>query len=67
VSAGSAYSSGILEQAFMMKLAGEMQRRLEEERMKRGVSAGSGKIWREVERELRDLSGDPEAPPAYMQ
>lgn len=63
----SPISSGILEQAFMRKLAGEMERRLEGERRKRSVSVGSGKIWREVERELREISRNPEAPPAYRQ
>lgn len=57
--AGSAHGSGILEKAFLMKLAGEMQRRLEEERKRRGES---GDMW-QVERELRELGR--EAPPAY--
>lgn len=57
--AGSAHGSGILEKAFLMKLAGEMQRRLEEERKRRGES---GDMW-QVERELQELGR--EAPPAY--
>lgn len=57
--AGSAHGSGILEKAFLMKLAGEMQRRLEEERKRRGES---GDLW-QVERELRELGRG--APPAY--
>lgn len=60
--AGSAHGSGILEKAFLMKLAGEMQRRLEEERKRRGES---GDMW-QVERELRELGREGrEAPPAY--
>jgi hypothetical protein len=51
----------------MMKLAGEMQKGLDEERKKRGVTAGSGKMWGEIERELRELARNPEAPPAYRQ
>lgn len=57
--AGAAHGSGILERAFLMKLAGEMQRRLEEERKRRGEGAD---MW-QVERELRELGR--EAPPAY--
>lgn len=57
--ASAAHGSGILEKAFLMKLAGEMQRRLEEERKRRGESAD---MW-QVERELRELGR--EAPPAY--
>ncbi|KAI5838242.1 hypothetical protein DFP73DRAFT_267543 [Morchella snyderi] len=57
--AGVAHGSGILEKAFLMKLAGEMQRRLEEERKRRGEGAD---MW-QVERELRELGR--EAPPAY--
>lgn len=57
--AGSAHGSGILEKAFFMKFAGEMQRKLEEERERRGES---GDMW-QVERELRELGR--EAPPAY--
>lgn len=57
--AGLAHGSGILERAFLMKLAGEMQRRLEEERKRRGES---GDMW-QVERELGELGR--EAPPAY--
>jgi hypothetical protein len=48
-----------LEKAFLMKLASEMQRRLEEERKRRGEGAD---MW-QVERELRELGR--EAPPAY--
>ncbi|PUU84109.1 hypothetical protein B9Z19DRAFT_1071046, partial [Tuber borchii] len=39
--AGSAGSSGILEQAFMKKLTHEMQKRIEEERRKRGIMGGA--------------------------
>ncbi|KAG0634495.1 hypothetical protein HOY80DRAFT_928670 [Tuber brumale] len=82
VRTGSAHSSGILEQAFMKKLAHEMQRRIEEERRKRGVMGGaSGKLWCEVERELAGVGlgigmgmgmgiggvGGVGAPPAYRQ
>ncbi|CAZ85003.1 unnamed protein product [Tuber melanosporum] len=80
---GSAHSSGILEQAFMKKLAHEMQKRIEEERRRRGVVGGaSGKLWCEVERELAGVGlgagigvgmgmgmgiGGVGAPPAYRQ
>lgn len=59
--AGPKYSSGILEKAFMMKLAAEMQRRLEEERERRG----EGKRWG-IEQELDGIMEAGEAPPAYM-
>ncbi|KAL7274939.1 ERMES complex subunit [Rhizina undulata] len=59
---GATFGSGILERALMMKLASEMQRRLEEERVRRG---GAGNMW-DVERELRDLGrAEGDAPPAY--
>jgi len=78
--AGSTCSSGILEQAFMKKLTHEMQKRIEEERRKRGVMGGaSGKMWCEVERELAGvglgigmgmgigMGGVGAPPPAYRQ
>lgn len=63
----------------MKKLTHEMQKRIEEERRKRGVMGGaSGKMWCEVERELAGVGlgigmgmgigmGGVGAPPAYRQ
>ncbi|RPB02052.1 hypothetical protein L873DRAFT_1673936 [Choiromyces venosus 120613-1] len=73
--AALANPSGILEQAFVKKLAHEMQKRIEEERMKRGVMGGANrKMWCEVERELAGVGlgigmgmGMGMAPPAYRQ
>jgi hypothetical protein len=48
---------GILEQAILSKIMGEIQRTLEEERVKRGTQSKWG-----VEQELENLCGADELP-----